>query len=223
MHAERSPGRGRNQDRLRPGLYLVLTEPRDGYETLAELAIRAGLPALQLRYKGDDQRRHLDLARCLRTITRGSSTLFIVNDRPDIALMAEADGVHIGQEDLPAEAVRRLIGDNMLLGLSTHSLEQVLAARSEPVDYIGFGPIYPTTSKAKPDPVIGPELLSEAGRISAHPIVAIGGLTLERLAYLDLQACRNIAVISEVAQAENPGEKMNALHARFIAPSCRIV
>lgn len=198
--------------RLEPGLYLVLTEPPGGYERLAESAVSAQLPALQLRYKGEDQRRLLKLARNLRDITRGSQTLFIVNDRPDIALISGADGVHIGQEDLPATAVRELIGTRMLLGLSTHNLDQVAAAEQEPVDYIGFGPLYPTTSKQRPDPVIGPALLSEAHRLSSRPIVAIGGLTRARLAALDLRSCHNAAVISEVALADDPEAMMRTLH-----------
>jgi thiamine-phosphate pyrophosphorylase len=198
--------------RLEPGLFLVLTEPPGGYERLAESAVSARLPALQLRYKGEDQRRFLQLARNLRDITRGSQTLLIINDRPDIALIAGADGVHIGQEDLPATAVRELIGTKMLLGLSTHNLDQIAAAEQEPVDYIGFGPLYPTTSKQRPDPVTGPALLSEAYRLSSRPIVAIGGLTRARLATLDLRSCHNAAVISEVALADDPEAMMRTLH-----------
>ena len=198
--------------RLGPGLYLVLTEPPGGYEQLAQAAVSAQLPALQLRYKGEDQRRFLQLARNLRELTRGSQTLFIVNDRPDIALITGADGVHIGQEDLPARVVRELIGTTMLLGLSTHNLDQVTTAEQEPVDYIGFGPLYPTTSKQRPDPVIGPDLLSAAHRLSSHPIVAIGGLTRARLASLDLRSCHNAAVISEVALADDPEAMMRTLH-----------
>lgn len=196
---------------LGPGLYLVLTEPPGGYEQLAEAAVSARLPALQLRYKGEDQRRFLQLARNLRDITRGSQTLFIVNDRPDIALISGADGVHIGQQDLPARAVRQLIGTTMLLGLSTHNLDQVIAAEQEPVDYIGFGPLYPTTSKQRPDPVLGPDLLTAAARRSSRQIVAIGGLTRARLAALDLGTCHNAAVISEVALADDPEAMMRLL------------
>jgi thiamine-phosphate pyrophosphorylase len=212
MERERSNRGTTATRRLGPGLYLVLTEPPGGYEQLAQAAVSAQLPVLQLRYKGEDQRRFLQLARNLRDITRGSDTLFIVNDRPDIALIAGADGVHIGQEDLPARAVRELIGNKMLLGLSTHNLDQVTAAEQEPVDYIGFGPLYPTTSKQRPDPVIGPALLSAAHDLSSRPIVAIGGLTRARLASLDLRSCHNAAVISEVALADDPETMMRTLH-----------
>ncbi len=197
---------------LERGLYLVLTEPRDGYEKLTEWALRAELPAVQLRYKGNDDREFLSVALAMRRITAGSQTRFIVNDRPDIALIANADGVHVGQQDLPPQAVRRLIGPDKLLGLSTHTLDQVRAANDEPVDYIGFGPLYGTTSKVKPDSVVGPGQLSAAAAASRHPIVAIGGLTATRIAELDLGSCHNVAVISAVTQADNPLAAMTAIN-----------
>lgn len=200
---------------LRKGLYLVLTEPRDGYEKLTELAVQAELPAVQLRYKGTDVRKCLDLARAMRRITAGTDTLFIVNDRPDIALMAEADGVHVGREDLPVSAVRRLIGPEMLLGLSTHTLDEVRAAGDEPVDYIGFGPLYATNSKEKPDPVVGPQGLPAAFNLSRHPIVAIGGITRDRISEIDLGCCHNVAVITAVTHADDPLAVMTALNRKF--------
>jgi thiamine-phosphate pyrophosphorylase len=194
------------------GLYLVLTEPRDGYQQLTEWALQAELPAVQLRYKGNDDREFLSAALAMRRITAGSQTRFIVNDRPDIALMADADGVHLGQEDLPPQAVRRLIGPDKLLGFSTHTLDQVRSANGQPVDYIGFGPLYGTTSKARPDPVVGPGQLGAAAAASRHPVVAIGGLTATRIAELQLGSCRNVAVISAVSQAENPLAAMTAIN-----------
>jgi thiamine-phosphate pyrophosphorylase len=201
---------------LRPGLYLVLTEPRDGYERLCEWAVEAELPCVQLRYKGPDERKHLALAHRLRQITAGTDTLFIVNDRPDIALMSGADGLHLGQNDLPADEARRLIGTELMLGLSTHNLEQVVKANDTPVDYIGFGPIYSTDSKTVPDPVVGPEALKTARAISRHPIVAIGGLNLERISQLGTYA-HNIAVIRAVCDAPEPLIAMQQMHAAYMA------
>ena len=123
--------------RLRRGLYLVLTEPPRGYERMAEWAVAAGLPALQLRPKPSPPRPAPDIAtdrdflrvaRALRAITRGSPTLLLIDDRPDLALLCEADGLHVGQDDLPPADARRLIGPRPLLGLSTHTLAQVRAA-----------------------------------------------------------------------------------------------
>jgi thiamine-phosphate pyrophosphorylase len=204
---------------LRPGLYLILTEPRDGYERVCEWAVKAGLPCVQLRYKGQDEREHLGLAHKLRRITAGTDTLFVVNDRPDIALMSGADGLHLGQNDLPAAEVRRLIGPELLLGLSTHNLDQVAAANDEPVNYIGFGPLYSTNSKTKPDPVVGPEAIKAAHAISRHPIVAIGGLDLERIAGLS-EYTHNVAVIRAVCNAPDPLAAMRAIHAASLGIEC---
>ncbi|NNF99340.1 MAG: thiamine phosphate synthase [Desulfobacteraceae bacterium] len=197
---------------LKRGLYLILTDPPHGYETLAQLAVDIGLPAVQLRYKGDDDRIHYSLACRMREITAGSDTLFIVNDRPDIAMLCDADGVHMGQTDLPVDRVRRLVGDRMLLGLSTHNISQVQAAKAEPVDYIGFGPLFTTTSKAVPDPVVGPEKLADAVRVSPHPVVAIGGLTLNRIRELDIAPLSNAAVIRAVAHADDPQAAIQTIH-----------
>jgi thiamine-phosphate pyrophosphorylase len=201
---------------LRRGLYLILTEPRDGYEALCRWAVEAGLPAVQLRYKGHDEHEHLALAHALRRITAGTGTLFIVNDRPDIALISHADGMHLGQDDLPAAEVRLLIGPTMLLGLSTHNMEQVTAANAAPVDYIGFGPLFTTNSKERPDPVTGPDALGAVLAISRHPVVAIGGLDLERIRRL--HTCpHNVAVIRAVSDASNPLAVMNAIHASCLS------
>ncbi|MDI6743532.1 MAG: thiamine phosphate synthase [Smithella sp.] len=196
---------------LRRGLYLVLTEPRDGYETLCRWAVKACLPAVQLRYKGHNEREHLALAHALRRITNGTGTLFIVNDRPDIALISRADGVHLGQDDLVAAEARQLIGPAMLLGLSTHNLEQVVSANAAPVDYIGFGPLFTTDSKERPDPVTGPDVLNAALTISRHPVVAIGGLGLERIKQLHAHP-NNAAVIRAVSDAPDPPAAMRAIH-----------
>ncbi len=209
------PGKGKLHLSLRQGLYLVLTEPRDGYERVCEWAVKAGLPCVQLRYKGHDEREHLVLAQKMRHITAGTDTLFIVNDRPDIALMSGADGLHIGQDDLPAAEARCLIGPELLLGLSTHNLDQVRAANDAPVDYIGFGPLYATNSKVCPDPVLGPAAIKAAHAMSRHPIVAIGGLNLERIVQLGKYA-HNVAVIRAVCDAPNPLIAMQQMHALYL-------
>jgi thiamine-phosphate pyrophosphorylase len=196
---------------LRRGLYLILTDPRDGYETLCQWAVEADLPAVQLRYKGHDEREHLALAHAMRRITKGTDTLFIVNDRPDIALISKADGVHVGQDDLPATKVRKLVGTDMLLGLSTHNLKQVVAANDAPVDYIGFGPLFATNSKERPDPITGPDALKDVPAVSRHPIVAIGGLDIELIRRLP--SCpHNVAVIRAVSEAHDPLAAMRTIH-----------
>jgi thiamine-phosphate pyrophosphorylase len=198
------------------GLYLILSEPAGGYRAMAHMAVAAGLPVIQLRYKGEDSRRFLALATALREITAGTATRLIINDRPDVALLTDADGVHVGQGDLPVDRVRRLIGPRKLLGLSTHNLDQVRRAAQLPVDYIGFGPLYPTPSKSNPDPVTGPETYLEARRISPHPVVAIGGLTLERITRLGAKACPHFAVIGAVAEAPDPRVAMRAIQHLYL-------
>ena len=197
---------------LRRGLYLVLTSPRDGYEVLTEWAVAAALPAVQFRPKTEDARESLRIARAMRAITRGTHTLFIVNDRPDLAVLSGADGVHLGQTDLPPCEARRLVGDAMLIGLSTHNPDQVRSSCDEAeVDYIGFGPLYATTSKATPDPIIGPGRLHGAACLTLRPIVAIGGLTPERIRLLDPCSFHCAAVIRAVADADNPAAVLHTL------------
>jgi thiamine-phosphate pyrophosphorylase len=198
--------------KLAKGLYLILTDPRDGYESLTRWAVRTRLPAIQLRYKGSDENHLQTLAQKMRDLTEGSKTLFIINDRPDIALAVNADGVHVGQADLCPQKVREIVGTQMLVGLSTHNLNQVKKANFEPVDYIGFGPLFYTTSKSNPDPVVGPKMLSKACQSSKVPIVAIGGITKDRMSLIDLSRCNNIAVISAVSQARDPLKTMQTLN-----------
>jgi thiamine-phosphate pyrophosphorylase len=196
-----------------------LTKPLDGYERVCEWAVQARLPCVQLRYKGHDEREHLALAHKLRRITAGTETLFIVNDRPDIALMSGADGLHLGQEDIPVAEARRLIGPKRILGLSTHNLNQVRAANAAPVNYIGFGPLFATNSKACPDPILGPEALKDAHALSRHHIVAIGGLDLERITGLS-EYTHNVAVIRAVCDAPDPLAAMHAIHAASLGIEC---
>lgn len=197
--------------RLARGLYLILSEPRVGYRRMASMAVAANLPAIQLRYKEGDTRRFLALAKSLRAITAGTGTRLIINDRPDLAMVVDADGVHVGQEDLSAKEVRHLIGPRKLLGLSTHNLDQVRQAAHLPVDYIGFGPIYPTTSKAAPDPVTGEKLYLDAVETSPHPVVAIGALNGVRIARLGPEACPRPAMIGAIADAPDPLAAMRAI------------
>ena len=121
-----------------------------------------------------------DLLRCVEYARKYGVTV-ILNDRCDLVLAARADGVHLGQDDLPPPAARRVLGRNAIIGHSTHDLRQVVMAGRLPVQYIGFGPVYPTSSKARPSPVTGLTGLRRACGVSKHPVVAIGGITDRRL------------------------------------------
>jgi thiamine-phosphate pyrophosphorylase len=176
-------------------------EPRE----VATSALRGGATRLQLRSKVLPDRDRLALARDLARLCRSAAVPFVMNDRVDLALLAGADEVHLGQDDLSIEDARR-IAERLPIGRSTHDLVQVRAAREQGVDRIAFGPIFPTRSKANPDPVVGLGLLLEAISLAERPVVAIGGIDLARCAELVRAKARlsEVAVISAVCTAPDP-------------------
>lgn len=189
------------------GLYVILTRPAVGHVVAAEAAVRCGVRMLQLREKNLPDGELLRIAREVRAVTRGTETRFIVNDRPDIALLSDADGVHVGQGDLPVADVRRIVCRKMIVGLSTHSIEQARAAlASEGVDYIGFGPVYPTTTKAVPDPVVGTEQLREVLGFAQLPVVSIGGIFPETLPAVLAVGARNPCLVRHFMEPSDPAE-----------------
>lgn len=189
------------------GLYVILTRPAIGHVAAAEIAVTCGVRMLQLREKDLPDGELLRIAREVRDVTRGTETRFIVNDRPDIAVLCDADGVHVGQGDLPVAEVRRIVGNGKIVGLSTHSIVQATEAQSVPgVDYIGFGPVYPTTTKAVPDPVVGPALLTEVVAFSRLPVVAIGGIFPENIATVIAAGAKNLCLVRWFMEPPDPAE-----------------
>jgi thiamine-phosphate pyrophosphorylase len=188
------------------GLYVVMTDPVVGYARCAEAAVKAGVKMLQLRMKRVPRGEMLREAREVREITRGSGTVFIVNDSPEIAAQAGADGVHVGQEDISPGEIRSKFPELPIIGLSTHNPAQVAAAGNEPVDYIGVGPVYSTPTKEIPDPTVGLENMGRMIGMSAHPAVAIGGIDASRLHEVAKAGARNVAVVRAVCQSPNPYE-----------------
>lgn len=189
------------------GLYVILTRPAIGHVAAAEIAVRCGVQMLQLREKEMPDGELLRTARELRAVTRGTQTRLIINDRPDIALLSEADGVHVGQSDLSVSDVRRIVGERMTVGLSTHSIEQATEAQSlSGVDYIGFGPVYPTTTKAVPDPVVGTALLRQVLAFSHLPVVAIGGIFPENVETVTTAGARNLCLVRHFMAPADPAE-----------------
>ena len=192
-----------------PRLYVILdatllnNSPQDCARELAA----AGVRLLQYRDKSASARDLLKTSRELVSLLRPYGSSLIVNDRPDIAALAGAAGVHVGQEDLDPAQARAVVGEEMWVGTSTHNLEQFRAAAASPADYIAVGPIFPTTSKANPDPVVGLELIGQARPLTNKPIVAIGGITLERAASVIAAGADSVAVIRDVLCAEKPGEQ----------------
>ncbi len=132
---------------------------------------------------------------------------FVVNDRADVAAAAEASGVHVGQEDLRAEAARTVIGAGKLLGVSTHNLKQFKDAASTSSNYIAVGPVFSTSTKTNPDPVVGIELIRRVRLLTDKAIVAIGGITLERAAEVIQAGADSVAVISDILLAPDPGQR----------------
>lgn len=170
----------------------------DAARTLAE----AGAGILQLRHKGHWSRQMFDQASALAELCRSAGVAFIVNDRADIALLLDA-GLHVGQDDLPPADARRIVGDGRTIGFSTHNAEQLANAAEEPVDYLALGPIFPTTSKLNPDPVVGLAQIRALRVLTERPLVAIGGIRLENAGEVWQAGADSIAVISDLFRDPN--------------------
>ena len=178
----------------------------------ARAACAGGAAVVQLRAKRSGDREALALADAIRRLTRRAGALFFVNDRFDLALAAEADGVHLGQEDLPPAAVPERLRARLLVGRSTHTEAELLAARGEPVDYVAFGPVFGTRSKVSPHDARGLARVADAARAAApRPLVAIGGIDAGNAASVVAAGARAIAVISAVAAAPDPEAAARAL------------
>jgi thiamine-phosphate pyrophosphorylase len=193
------------------GFYLVMTNPVVGYAKCAEAAVKAGVKIIQLRMKHASREDVLSEAREVRRVTAGTGTLFIVNDDPAIASEAGADGVHVGQDDITPAEVRERFPDLRIVGLSTHNLEQVRSSVSQPIDYIGVGPVYATPTKDIPDPTLGLKTMGEMIAAAAHPAVAIGGIDLTRLPDVRAAGAKNFAVVRAVCQSHDPYGEMQKL------------
>jgi len=186
------------------GLYLVITNPVTSYETCTEAAVKAGLRYVQLRMKRVSREIVLATAKNMRSITKGSSTLFILNDDPELAVEAEADGVHVGQDDMPVPHVRQLFPSLRIVGLSTHNPLQAKAAEPLKPDYCGVGPLYATPTKEIPDPALGPEQAGAIIRAAPFTTVAIGGINEENMGTVRKAGAINFAVVRPVCLATNP-------------------
>jgi thiamine-phosphate pyrophosphorylase len=171
---------------------------------LAEALAGSGVELIQYRNKTGSSRQFFEISRQLASLLRPRGVRMIVNDRPDIALLADAGGVHVGQEDLPVEDARVICGTDRWVGVSTHTFEQVAAADRTSADYIAFGPIFQTSTKQNPDPVVGTERLRQVRGMTKKPLVAIGGITLDRAAEVYRAGADSLAVIRDLIAAPNP-------------------
>ena len=166
-----------------------------------ELLAAGGASLVQLREKRASPREFYQSALEGMLIARRLGVQIVINDRVDIAIAVKADGVHLGQDDLPPDRARSLLGETRIIGFSTHSLEQALAADSAPVDYVAIGPIFETYTKDNPNPVVGLETVSEVKRRISKPLVAIGGITFQTAASVIEAGADSVAVISDLLSA----------------------
>lgn len=210
---------GRNAD-IDLSLYLVL-DPElcggaDGMLATARLAATHGASVVQLRAPGWKKRQWLETAQALIDVLRPLGVPLIVNDQVDVALAVDADGVHVGQADLPPEAVRRLIGPHKMLGLSVSNAAQ-LAKVPAGVDYLGIGPAYPTTTKPDASAVIGVAPFAALVAQARWPVVAIGGIDVNNCAPLIQAGAAGVAVVSAICGQPDPASATKALRVRIDA------
>ena len=189
-----------------PRLYAIMDASllNSSEQAVAEMLAQSGAALIQYRNKQSSARRLFESVSQLLRILRPLAARLVVNDRPDIAALSGADGVHVGQQDLgPAEA-RAIVGPACCVGVSTHSLEQVRAAADSPADYIAVGPIFPTATKERPDPVVGLDFIRLARALTDKPLVAIGGITLERAPQVFAAGADSLAVARDLLTAADP-------------------
>jgi thiamine-phosphate pyrophosphorylase len=191
-----------------PRLYVILdaalitSSERDCAQSLAE----AGVRWIQYRNKSASARQYLDSSWNLAEALRPRGVTFLVNDRPDVAFLSGASGVHVGQDDLDVEQARRVAGQDKLVGVSTHNLEQFQRAAQSSADYIAVGPIFSTSSKSNPDPIVGLDFIRRMRTLTRKPIVAIGGISLDLAKSVIEAGADSVAVISGVLSAPNPSQ-----------------
>ncbi len=189
-----------------PRLYAIMDALllRTGASAVADALASAGVGVIQYRDKQISARNLLSLSRELVSICARHGARFVVNDRPDVAALAGAGGVHVGQQDLPVEDARAICGRGSWVGISTHNESQVKEAEATSADYIAVGPIFPTSTKQQADPVVGLELIRKARSITRKPLVAIGGITVQNAEQVWRAGADSVAVARDLMAAEDP-------------------
>ncbi len=194
------------------GLYMVMTNPVVGYEACAQAAVNCGLRYVQLRMKNASRTDILAEAHKVRAVTAGTQTLFIMNDDVELAWASNADGIHLGQGDMPLDEARKLwSAPGKIFGLSTHSEAQAEAAVALKPDYIGVGPVFPTPTKAIADPALGVERAGNIIKNSPLTCVALGGLDETNLAGVLKAGAVNFCAVRAIMQSPNPEKVIRAL------------
>lgn len=201
-HAERM------QEFQAAGLYLVTSQPLSAGRTtleIVEAALAGGARLIQLREKEMSLREYVRLAEQVRVLTARAGALMIVNDRVDVALAVGADGVHLGQDDFPIPAARRL-GPDLIIGASTHSVEEALRAQDEGASYINIGPIYPTGTKVWEGAFLGIEGLKQIAAVARVPFTVMGGIKRDHIPGLLRAGATTIALVTAVTSAKDPAQ-----------------
>lgn len=190
-----------------------LSAGRSNYDVL-KAVLEGGARAIQLREPDLSDRALYFMARDFRTTTAEAGALLIINDRVDIALAVGADGVHLGQDDLPLEAARKLAPD-LLLGVSTHSVEDALSAQEKGADYINIGPIFPTETKGGLQHFLGPEAVEEIGGKVTIPFTVMGGVKGSNIHEVVSRGARKVAVVTAVTQADDMAQEVRSLREKI--------
>jgi thiamine-phosphate pyrophosphorylase len=205
------------RERLRTARLYFCCEARphgEDPEPLLAAALRGGVDIVQLREKSLPRREVELAAQTFRRLCDNHSALFIVNDDPDLARACDADGVHVGQDDLAAAEARVLLGPDAIVGLSTHTEEQLAAAAGAPVDYVSVGPIWETPTK-RGRPAVGLELIARAAADAPHPFFAIGGVDSSNVSAVIEAGARRLCVVRAIRDAKNPAAAAEELRAVF--------
>lgn len=190
----------------------VVLQSRFSHVELVSLAIAGGADTIQFRQKSGSTREMIQVVRKMKALCAQAGVQLIVNDRIDVAIAAEADGVHLGQDDFPIPLARELLGKSRIIGGSAATMEEAQKCLSEGADYVGFGPVYPTTSKDDAGPVSGIDILKRVVETTPLPIIAIGGVSAENTPEVMRTGALGIAVISAVCCQEDPEGATRALY-----------
>ena len=206
-----------------PALYAILdatpNRTTDSLVSLVGTLAKSGVQLIQVRAKHLSARHFQEIASALLAGAPANIKI-IINDRPDIASIANAAGVHVGQEDLPVAEARKICPAPQWVGISTHNLEQLRAANDTSADYIAVGPIYPTSTKENPNPVVGLNLIRAARKLTRKPLVAIGGITISSAPEVFRAGADSVAIISDLLNAPDPAQRAReylTLAARVVA------
>jgi len=189
-----------------PPLYLITNRHHTLHRPLLQIlkeALQAGVRLIQLREKDVSTRRLVALANEALTLTRDYDATLMINDRLDIVQAIGADGVHLRSNSLPVRAARRLLGPHKLIGVSCHSVQEILQAETEDANFAVLGPIYPTPSKQRYGPPLGVHVLQEACRVCHIPIYAIGGITDQRVSTVKEAGAHGVAILSFILEADS--------------------